>query len=401
MSVLGLFLLTLMYKLRYMKWNWEQPNWTDFEFNASAYEKLEEVFIVESSKLVGATSIIHADEQQKFIIALMSEEALKSSSIEGEILDRDSVGSSLLRQMGLAPQHSDHKANDKEKGIAAVMVNNYQTFDQPLSHETLFNWQANIIAGAWRVQDVGKYRASNEPMQVVSGYEGRYTVHFEAPSADRVHPEMDAFIVWFNDTSPSGTKPLSPLIRASITHLYFVSIHPFEDGNGRIGRALSEKALAQSIGRPALVALSHGIENNRKEYYKQLENNNKNLAIDSWVSYFSNTILEAVHHAQKLVRFIVEKTRFYDKVQGKINERQSKVLGRMFAAGMDGFQGGMSVKKYMKMTGAIERTTIRDIQALKKLGAFAKTGRGRSARYWLNLGEEFDVEKHEHINTIK
>jgi Fic family protein len=384
-----------------MKWNWQQKNWPDFEYSQKPFDELEAVFLAESSKLFGATTIINEQEEKKFRIALMSEEALKTSKIEGEVLDRDSVSSSLLRQLGLAPQYSDHRANDKEKGIAALMVDNYETFDQPLSHDMLFNWQSNIVAGSRGIHDIGKYRTSEEPMQVVSGYEGLYKVHFEAPPAASVQKEMDAFIAWYNDTSPNGSKPISPLVRASITHIYFVFIHPFEDGNGRIGRALSEKVLAQSIGRPALVSLSHVIENNRKEYYKQLEQTNKKLTIDPWVTYFSKVVLEAVNHAQKLVRFTVSKTRFFDRIQQQTNERQAKVLSGMVAAGMDGFVGGMNVKKYMSMTGAIERTAIRDIQALEKLGAFTKTGKGRGARYWLNLGEEFEVEKNKFLKEQK
>jgi Fic family protein len=384
-----------------MKWNWQQKNWPDFEYSQKSFDELEAVFLAESSKLFGATTIINEQEEKKFRIALMSEEALKTSKIEGEVLDRDSVSSSLLRQLGLAPQYSDHRANDKEKGIAALMVDNYETFDQPLSHDMLFNWQSNIVAGSRGIHDIGKYRTSEEPMQVVSGYEGLYKVHFEAPPTASVQKEMDAFIAWYNDTSPNGSKPISPLVRASITHIYFVFIHPFEDGNGRIGRALSEKVLAQSIGRPALVSLSHVIENNRKEYYKQLEQTNKKLTIDPWVTYFSKVVLEAVNHAQKLVRFTVSKTRFFDRIQQQTNERQAKVLSRMVAAGMDGFVGGMNVKKYMSMTGAIERTAIRDIQALEKLGALIKTGKGRGARYWLNLGEEFEVEKDKFLKEQK
>jgi len=380
-----------------MKWNWQQQNWPYFIYSGNDFDKLERTFLIESSKLLGATAIINEAEGKKFMIALMSEEALQSSKIEGEILDRDSVSSSLLRQLGFAPQYSDHRANDKEKGIAALMVHNYETFDQPLSHEMMFNWQSNIVAGSWRIQDVGKYRTCEEPMQVVSGYEGHYRVHFEAPPVAHVQKEMDAFIAWYNDSSPQGNKPIPPLVRASIAHLYFVSIHPFEDGNGRVARALSEKVLAQSMGRPALVALSHAIEKNRKEYYQQLEQSNKDLTIDSWVSYFAKTVLEAVHHAQKLVRFTVNKTRFFDQMQQQTNERQAKVLSRMVAVGMDGFVGGMSVKKYISMTGAIERTAIRDIQALEKIGAFTKTGKGRGVRYWLNLGVEFETEKNKFL----
>lgn len=191
-------------------------------------------------------------------------------------------------------------------------------------------------------------------------------------------------------TAPGGDNPLPPLTRAGIAHIYFVAIHPFEDGNGRIARALSEKAVAQSLERPALFALSHIIENSRPEYYNQLEQNQKGLDIDSWLSYFSNTILDAVSHSQRLVRFTVEKTRLFDRVRGRLNQRQEKVLARMFAEGMDGFTGGMSVKKYMQITAAIERTAIRDIQTLEKFGAFTKTGRGRSSRYWINLSEELE-----------
>jgi len=233
------------------------------------------------------------------------------------------------------------------------------------------------------VKDIGIYRSSKEPMQVVSGYEGNYKVHFEAPPAAQVPEEMDAFVRWYNNTAPTGNNPLPALTRASIAHLYFVSIHPFDDGNGRIGRALSEKALAQSLNRPALIALSHGIEKTKPEYYNQLEKNQKSLLIDGWLSYFANTALDAVEHSQSLVRFVVEKTRLFDRLRGQINQRQEKALARMLADGLDGFAGGMNAKKYMKVTGAIERTATRDLQKLVQLGALVKTGQLKGTRYWL------------------
>jgi len=382
-----------------MMWNWEQTNWPEFIYHASALEALEKRFIAESSKLVGATSIITDEQQQRFTIDLMSEEALKSSKVEGELLNRDSVASSLLRQLGLAPEYSDHRANDKEKGIAALMVNNYQTYDQPLTHEMMFGWHPCIVTKSFLIRDVGKYRTGEEPMQIVSGYEGRQKVHFEAPPAIRVPGEMQAFVTWFNDTAPAGNNPLSPLTRAAIAHIYFVTIHPFDDGNGRIGRALSEKALAQSLGRPALIALSHVIEKTRTEYYSQLERNQKSLDIDSWLSYFANTTLDAAKHSQKLVRFIVEKSRLLDRVRGQINERQETVLLRMFAEGMEGFKGGLSASNYMKITGSPPTTTTNDLSKLVKLGVFTKTGARKGSRYWLNLGENFDDEKQKHLNT--
>jgi len=384
-----------------MNWNWQQNSWPEFTFDPLAIKEQEERFLIESAKLLGASSIINEDEKKKFRIELMSEEALKSSKIEGEFLDRDSVISSLLCQLGLAPQYSDHHASDKEKGIAALMVDNYQTFDQPLSHEMMFKWHQCIVGDKHYLHDIGRYRTSKEPMQVVSGYAHKLNVHFEAPPSELIADEMKAFVHWFNDTAPGGNNALPALTRAGIAHLYFVSIHPFEDGNGRIARALSEKALAHSLGRPALLALSHNIEKTRKEYYNQLERNQKGLSIDCWLSYFANAAIDAVSHSQKLVRFIVEKARLFDRLRGQINQRQQRALVRMFDVGMDGFKGGLSADKYIKMTGAISRTASRDLQKLVELGALTKTGQLKGTRYWLNIGGEFDSEKRIHLESLK
>jgi len=366
-----------------MKWNWQQNNWPEFAYNATALEELESRFVAESSKLIGVSGIITEDDNRCFTIDLMSQEAQKSSSIEGEVLNRDSVASSLLCLLGLAPELSDHRATDKEKGIAALMVDNYQNFDTPLSYEMLFRWHPCVAERSLLVKEIGAYRTSQEPMQVVSGYEGNYTVHFEAPPAACVPEEMAAFIDWFNDSGPTGKNPLPALTRAGIAHLYFVSIHPFDDGNGRIGRVLSEKALSQTLGHAALIALSHAIEKSRAAYYKQLEKNQQGLLIDDWLSYFANTALVAVEHSHNLIRFVVEKTRLFDRLRGRINERQNKALVRMLANGLVGFEGGMSAGKYMAMTGAIERTATRDLRKLVEMDALVKTGQLKGTRYWV------------------
>lgn len=381
-----------------MNWNWKSTDWPLFTWDASAIQALEDQFKVESAKLIGASSIITEGEQESFTIDLMSEEALQTSRIEGETLNRDSVASSLLRQFGFAPADIHGQVTNKEKGVAALMVDNFRSYDQPLTHDTLFLWHPCIVTRSLLVREVGQYRTGSEPMRVVSGYEGRQTVHYIAPPADRVPEEMNAYIKWFNDTAPDGKNPLPAITRAGIAHLYFESIHPFADGNGRIGRALSEKALAQSLGKPGLFALSHVIEKNRAEYYKQLEQNQKDsLAIDGWLSYFATTTLKAVGHSQKLVRFIVEKTRLYDRIRGQLNDRQTKVMARVFSEGMDGFKGGLNADKYMKMTGAISKTATRDLQELVELGALTKTGKLKGTRYWLNLGQEFEIEKNKHL----
>jgi len=380
-----------------MNWNWQQQNWPEFAYDASAIQALEDRFLIESAKLLGASSVMHEDEKTAFRIELLSEEALQSSWIEGELLERDSVISSLLCQFGFAPEHSDHRANEKEKGIAALMVDNYQTFAQQLTHAMMFKWHQCIVGDKHYLRDIGRYRTSKEPMQVVSGYVHQLNIHFEAPPSAAVPDEMEGFVCWFNATAPGGSKALPALTRAGIAHLYFVSIHPFEDGNGRIGRALSEKALAQSLGYPALLALSHHIEKSRKEYYRQLERNQKDLPIDSWLMYFANAAIDAAGHSQKLARFTVGKARLFEQVHGRINQRQERALVRMFEMGMDGFKGGLSADKYIKITNANSRTASRDLRKLVEFGVLTKTGQLKGTRYWLNLGEEFDSEKRKHL----
>ncbi|MDQ6955509.1 MAG: DUF4172 domain-containing protein [Mariprofundaceae bacterium] len=206
-----------------MSWNWQQKNWPEFIYSISDLKDLEAKFLIESSKLAGASSIISQDENRKFTIELMSEEALKSSKIEGEILNRDSVASSLLRQLGLAPLYSDHRANDKELGIAALMVDNYQSFDQALTHEMMFKWHQCAVGDKHYLHDIGRYRTSTEPMQVVSGYIGKEKVHFEAPPASLLSNEMEAFIHWFNDTAPGESNALPALARSEPKSLLIYS----------------------------------------------------------------------------------------------------------------------------------------------------------------------------------
>jgi Fic family protein len=224
-------------------------------------------------------------------------------------------------------------------------------------------------------------------MQVVSGPIHKRKVHFEAPPSSHVPDAMKQFVKWFNDTAPGGKTPLSPLTRAGIAHLYFVCIHPFEDGNGRIGRALAEKSLAQNFGQPSLVALAYTIERKRNDYYASLERNNKETEITDWLKYFANTILEAQNNTIRRVDFYVVKAKFYEKHRGALNERQEKVIARIFREGIDGFKGGLSAENYISITGTSRATATRDLQSLIEKGALTKTGELRHTRYHLNLAE--------------
>jgi Fic family protein len=192
--------------------------------------------------------------------------------------------------------------------------------------------------------------------------------------------QMKQFIQWFNQSSS-----LPALTRASIAHLYFVCIHPFEDGNGRIARALAEKALSQALGQPTLIALSQTIQGQRRAYYDVLERNNKQLEITDWVAYFADTILQAQRHAQAMVEFLIAKARLYDRIANQLNARQAKVLTRLFDAGVNGFEGGLSAENYISITCTSRATATRDLQALVEMGALKREGELKGTRYALNL----------------
>jgi Fic family protein len=197
--------------------------------------------------------------------------------------------------------------------------------------------------------------------------------------------EMKRFIDWFSDTAPGGKNPLPALTRAALAHLHFVCIHPFEDGNGRIGRALAEKALAQNLGQPSLIALAYTIERKRKDCYAALERNNKNLEIIGWMKYFASTIIEAQNNTIRRVDFYVAKAKFYEKFRDQLNERQAKVIARMFHEGIDGFKGGLSAENYISISKTSRATATRDLQDLVEKSALTKTGELRHTRYFLIL----------------
>lgn len=364
-----------------MVWNWQQTDWPEFRYDSAALASLEETFLLRAGELFGAFHHVNPNDRDTLRIELISDEALKTSEIEGEILNRDSVQSSLRQQMGLDSE--TRRILPEERGIAEMMVTLYRTYGDSLTHYGLFSWHKMVMAGHRDIQIVGGYREHDDPMQVVSGPIGREKVHFEAPPSNQIRAEMDAFIEWFNGSAPDGKSPRPALLRSGIAHLYFESIHPFEDGNGRIGRALSEKALAQNLGQPTLIALAYTIERNRKTYYEILERSNKSNEITNWLVYFAETILEAQANTLARIEFYIAKARLYDRLRGKLNPRQEKALARMFREGVEGFKGGLSAENYIRITGASRATTTRDLQDLVDKGALTRTGERRHTRYWL------------------
>ncbi|MCT7376816.1 Fic family protein [Chelativorans salis] len=365
-----------------MIWNWQQPDWPEFRHDKAALASLEETFLLRAGELFGAFRHVSPDDRDTLRIELISDEALKTSEIEGEILNRDSVQSSLRQQMGLNAE--TRRVPPEERGIAEMMVTLYRSYDNRLTHKSLFNWHKMVMAGHRGIEVIGAYRKHADPMQVNSGPVGREKVHFEAPPSNQVRAEMDAFVKWFNGSAPDEKGALPTLTRAGIGHLYFESIHPFEDGNGRIGRALSEKALAQKLGQPSLIMLAYTIERGRKTYYDMLERSNKDNEITDWLVYFAETVLEAQGNTLKRIEFQIAKARFYDRLRVKLNPRQEKAIARMFREGIDGFKRGLSAENYISITGASRATATRDLQDLVEKGALTRTGQRRHTRYWLN-----------------
>jgi Fic family protein len=367
-----------------MAWNWQKANWPAFAWDETALKPMEAQFLLHSGEFLGAFRHVGADDRDSIRIELIGDEALKTSAIEGESLDRDSLQSSLRRQFGLSTEV--RRVRPEEQGIAEMMVDLYRGFAEPLTHETLFAWHAMVMSGYRRIETVGGYRRHHDPMQIVSGAIGHEMVHYEAPPSSRVEKEMDAFIGWFNDSAPGGRRPLPALTRAGIAHLHFESIHPFEDGNGRIGRALAEKSLAQNLGQPTLIALAFMIERRRKAYYAMLEESNRDLAITPWLTWFAETVLAAQRITLERVEFHIAKARFYDRLRGQLTDRQEKAIARMFRKGIDGFKGGLSAENYIAITAASRATATRDLQDLVAKGALTRTGERRHTRYRLNLG---------------
>ncbi|MCE7043591.1 Fic family protein [Dyadobacter sp. CY312] len=367
-----------------MTYNWELPDWPNFRYSLNGIESLTYRFALETGEINGLLKSLPEHIRQELLLEIMLLEAIKTSKIEGEFLSRQDVMSSIRNNLGLnVPQE---KVKDKQsQGMGELMVSLRTTYQKPLTAEQLFIWHEMILGSSLHIRS-GQWRTGTEPMQIISGSTGKEKVHFQAPPSSQVVSEMEAFIKWFNETAPDGTALIgSALVRAAIVHLYFETIHPFEDGNGRIGRALAEKALAQTSGQPLMLSLSRTIEADKKSYYEALETAQKHNEISAWIQYFSEVVLNAQIASKKLIDFTLQKTKVFDQYATQLNERQIKVTKKMLEAGEDGFEGGMSAKKYMSIAKTSKATATRDLQNLLENGVVKVEGGGRSVRYTLVL----------------
>lgn len=332
-------------------------------------------------RLVGQMEALGLKVREEAVLRTLTEDVLKSSEIEGEKLDADQVRSSVARRLGIdigGLQPADRHV----EGVVEMMLDATQHYDQPLTAERLFGWHAalfptgrsgmhRITVGAWR--DDG-----TAPMQVVSGPVGRERVHFEAPVAERLEGEMQRFLDWFN-----GDTTAEPVLKAALAHLWFVTIHPFDDGNGRIARAIADMLLARSEGSSQrFYSMSAQIREERGEYYRILEQTQQaTLDITAWMEWFLGCLTRAIEGAQAELSGVIEKARYWEKLRDiPLNERQRLVVNRM----LEGFEGKLTTSKWAALTKSSNDTALRDIQQLVDRGVLVRNpAGGRSTSYSL------------------
>ena len=332
--------------------------------------------------LLGRMRGLGFDLQVEATLRVLTSDVVQSSAIEGERLAVADVRSSIARRLGL-PEGGVRRTHRDVEGIVAVTLDATQNAQEPLSEERLCGWHAAlfpvgysgtrpIAVGLWRPVEAG-------PMQVVSGPLGRERIHFEAPAADRVPGEMARFIAWCNTDTEED-----PVLRAAIAHFWFVTIHPFEDGNGRLARALADLMLARADGCPQrFSSMSTQIEAERKDYYRILERTQRgDLDITPWMIWFLECLERAIKNAGQLVDAVLAKAVVWRTLAegAPVTDRQRMVVNRL----LDGFQGGMTTSKYARITKCSSDTALRDIQDLETRGILVKNpGRGRSTSYSL------------------
>ena len=371
-----------------MKWIWEHDNWPHFEYDSTrSYDLGTNDFKLKSQFLHGNIEAMPANDQIDTLTDLMLSEVLNTNMIEGETLNRDSVRSSLLVLLGGEADGTGGHQDDKSLSAAEFMVDIRNHWNSPLDAPMLGRWQSMVIAEK-RVNTIsrGTFRHDVAPMQIISGPIGRHRLHYEAPPSARVGDEMERFLDWYNTTRPTengNNDALPGLIRAGVAHVWFEMIHPFDDGNGRVGRAIVDHAISQTVGYPTLACFSTAALQVQKTYYRELEwigRGNTNL--DSWLHFFTRTVRQALMIAQQQVAFVLGKTRFYDAYLVRLNERQKKMVARVFAEGIKGFEGGITTRKYQAVTKCSRATAFRDLNEMLKQGMLvARPGAGRNVSY--------------------
>ena len=364
----------------------ELSDWPTFEWGQERLAGQLVTLRHRQGRLIGRLETLGFPLRAEANLQTLTLDVLKSSEIEGEILDRNQVRSSIARRLGmetgaLAP------VDRNVEGVVEMMLDATQNYSAPLTAERLFGWHASLFPAGYsgmRKIEVGRWRNdARGPMQVVSGALGRERVHFEAPAAKRLKKEMTLFLKWFN-----GTDETDPVLRAGLAHLWFVTIHSFEDGNGRIARAIADMALARSEQSPLrFYSMSAQIRTERKTYYDTLEKTQKGgLDITSWLEWFLGCLDRAFDGTEETLGSVLHKARFWERyADTSFNDRQRLMLNKL----LDGFEGKLTSSKWAKITKCSPDTALRDILGLVEHGILAKdAGGGRSTSYSLAQANE-------------
>jgi Fic family protein len=359
----------------------ELKDWPRFHWSAERIAEPLASVRHRQGRLIGHMEALGFELRQEAVLQTLTADVLKSSEIEGEKLDAAQVRSSIARRLGMDIGALTPADRDVE-GVVEMMLDATRHFDQKLTPERLFAWHASlfptgrsgmttITTGAWRDD-------SADPMQVVSGPTGKERVHFEAPPADRVPGEMSAFLGWFE-----GTDAIDPVLKAGLAHLWFVTIHPFDDGNGRIARAIADMALSRSENSPQrFYSMSAQIRQERKAYYEILEHTQKGtMDVTPWMDWFLACLGRAIDGAREMLSAVLAKARFWDRFKGvQFNERQQLIINRL----LDGFEGKLTTSKYATLAKCSQDTAYRDILALVDHGVLVQNPEGgRSTSYSL------------------
>lgn len=362
---------------------WEKPDWPTLTWDNNALARLLAQVSREQGRLLGKMEGLGFELRGEAHLQTLTEDVVKTSEIEGETLERDQVRSSIARRLGmdvggLIP------ADRNVEGVVEMMLDATGNHAAPLTEDRLFGWHAALFptgrSGMHKIL-VGQWRdGSDGPMQVVSGPMGKQKVHYEAPPADRLPDEMTIFLNWFE-----APGDLDPLLIAGLAHMWFVTLHPFDDGNGRMARAIADMALARSEGSvQRFYSMSAQIHHERNDYYDMLERTQKrDLDITAWQDWFLNCLGRAIDGAQDTLAAVMEKARFWEQfAKEPLNARQIKVLNRL----MDSFEGKLTTSKWAKLVKCSQDTAYRDILDLIERGALQKDpGGGRSTSYSIIL----------------
>jgi Fic family protein len=368
-----------------MQYFWQDKKFPKFNFKIEEFISKIQEFATGLGELNGLFVNVSETNRNEILLQVILSEALKTSEIEGEYFSRVDVLFSLQAQLGLV--NIINPAKDKgARAISELMLQVRKDYQKPLTLQMLKEWHITLMKSDKTVRE-GEWRSSIEPMQIISSRAGKIEVHFEAPPSKDLPHLLTDFESWYqNFTYHEIGQVGRAMLRSALAHLYFETLHPFEDGNGRIGRALAEKALAETLEKPVIISLSKRIEETKKQYYQTLKLSQRSQDVTDWLHYFFQIIIDAQKEVKETVLFVIEKAQYFVRFNNQLNDRQLKVIQKMTDKGKDSFVGGMTAKKYILICKTSKATATRDLQELLEIGAFCREGDGRSVKYFVNWG---------------